>query len=63
MSAYWSTRAGIDTFDRELFRKQVGVAAHLTGVLMSLSAAELAIPEQRGKRVRSRDDQRAANTY
>ncbi len=50
MSAYWSTRAGIDTFDRELFRQQVGVAAHLTGVLMSLSKAEMAIPAKPDKR-------------
>ena len=44
MSAYWSTRAGIATFDRDLFIKQVGLAAHLTGVLMTLSVDELALP-------------------
>ncbi len=44
MSAYWSTRAGIDTFDKNLFVKQVGLAAHLTGVLMTLSVEELALP-------------------
>jgi hypothetical protein len=45
MSAYWSTRAGIDTFDKELFRRQVGVAAQLTGVLMTLSKEEMSIPD------------------
>jgi len=46
MSAYWSTRAGIQTFDSELFVKQVGLATHLTGVLMSLDSSELALPEK-----------------
>jgi hypothetical protein len=44
MSAYWSTRAGIQTFDRELFIKQVGLAAHLTGVLMTVSVDDMALP-------------------
>ena len=44
MSAYWSTRAGIQTFDRELFIKQVGLAAHLTGVLMTISVDDMALP-------------------
>ena len=35
MSAYWSTHARLETFNPEQFRKQVGVAVHLTGVLMS----------------------------
>ncbi|MGI9308444.1 MAG: hypothetical protein ACR2P6_04210 [Gammaproteobacteria bacterium] len=46
MSAYWSTRAGIDTFDKNLFIKQVGLAAHLTGTLMTLTVDELAIPKK-----------------
>jgi hypothetical protein len=44
MSAYWSTRAGIQTFDSELFVKQIGLAAHLTGVLMSISVDDMALP-------------------
>jgi hypothetical protein len=44
MSAYWSTRAGIDTFDKDLFVKQVGLAAHLTGVLMTSTVEELSLP-------------------
>jgi hypothetical protein len=44
MSAYWSTRAGIQTFDRELFIKQVGLASHLTGVLMTISVDDMALP-------------------
>jgi hypothetical protein len=52
MSAYWSTRAGIDTFDKDLFRQQVGVAAQLTGVLMTLSKADLAIPPKDSERKR-----------
>jgi hypothetical protein len=48
MSAYWSTRAGIDTFDKDLFVKQVGLAAHLTGVLMTLSTDQLALPADDG---------------
>ena len=52
MSAYWSTQAGIKTFDKELFRLQAGVAAHLTGVLMSLTIEEMAIPEKSPKKKR-----------
>jgi hypothetical protein len=44
MSAYWSTRAGIHTFSSELFIKQIGLATHLTAVLMQLSPEEMALP-------------------
>ncbi|TDJ44741.1 MAG: hypothetical protein E2O50_02655 [Gammaproteobacteria bacterium] len=44
MSAYWSTRAGIETFDKNLFIKQVGLAAHMTGVLMTLPVEDLSLP-------------------
>jgi hypothetical protein len=44
MSAYWSTRAGIKTFDKNLFIKQVGLAAHMTGVLMTLPVEDLSLP-------------------
>ena len=44
MSAYWSTRAGIQTFDQDLFLKQVAVAAQLTGVLMTASIDQIALP-------------------
>ena len=44
MSAYWSTRARIQTFDADHFRKQAGVAAHLTGVLMEADREAIAIP-------------------
>jgi hypothetical protein len=44
MSAYWSTRAGIETFDKNLFIKQVGLAAHMTGVLMTLPIEDLSLP-------------------
>ena len=43
MSAYWSTHARIKTFDAEQFRKQVGIAVHLTGVLMTADLEEIAI--------------------
>ena len=43
MSAYWSTRAGIQTFDRDLFIQQVGLASHLTGVLMTVSIEDMAL--------------------
>ncbi len=44
MSAYWSTHARLETFDPEQFRKQVGVAIHLTGVLMQADLEAIAIP-------------------
>lgn len=47
MSAYWSTRSGIQTFDSELFVKQIGLAAHLTGVLMSTSVEDMALPSKK----------------
>jgi hypothetical protein len=50
MSAYWSTRAGIDTFDKDLFRKQVAVAAQLTATLMTLSRTEMQIPPKKRSR-------------
>lgn len=43
MSAYWSTHARMETFDAEQFRRQVGVAVHLTGVLMQADLEEIAI--------------------
>jgi len=49
MSAYWSTRARIDSFDAEQFFKQVGVAAHLTGVLMTADLEAIAIPQEPDK--------------
>ena len=50
MSAYWSTRAGIDTFDKDLFKQQASVATHLTGVLMTLSTEDMKIPPAKNKR-------------
>ena len=43
MSAYWSTHARIDSFDKNLFRKQIGVAVHLTGVLMTADVSDMAV--------------------
>ena len=47
MSAYWSTRARIQTFDAAHFQKQAGVAAYLTGVLMNSDRAAIALPEDK----------------
>ena len=46
MSAYWSTHARLETFDAEHFRKQVGIATHLTGVLMQADLEDIAIPSK-----------------
>ncbi len=43
MSAYWSTHARLDSFDARQFRKQLGVAAHLTAVLMQADLEDMAI--------------------
>ena len=44
MSAYWSTHARINTFDKDLFIKQAAVGAHLTGVLMTAELDQIALP-------------------
>lgn len=44
MSAYWSTQARINTFDKDLFIKQAAVAAQLTGVLMTAGLDQIALP-------------------
>ncbi|MEC9375042.1 MAG: hypothetical protein VYA80_01570 [Pseudomonadota bacterium] len=54
MSAYWSTKAGIKTFDKDLFRKQVGVATQLTAALMVLSQKDMEIPPDDKKRTKFR---------
>jgi len=43
MSAYWSTHARLDSFDKDLFRKQIGVAVHLTSVLMTADLNKMAV--------------------
>ena len=42
MSAYWSTTPGIESFDRELCRRQIGVLVRLTRQLMQGELAEMA---------------------
>jgi len=44
MSAYWSTQARLNTFDKDLFVKQAAVAAQLTGVLMTAELDQISLP-------------------
>lgn len=43
MSGYWSTTTGLESFDLELCRQQVGVMVDLTGALMNAELDEIAI--------------------
>jgi hypothetical protein len=44
MSAYWSTEARIDKFDKDLAWKQIALATQLTGELMKADLEEIAVP-------------------
>ncbi len=44
MSAYWSTRPGIESFDAELGVRQIAMMTELTRTLMSADLDEIAIP-------------------
>ena len=44
MTAYYSTRARIKSFDKDLCFKQIAAVAQLTGVLMSADLQEIAVP-------------------
>lgn len=46
MTAYWSTVPGIESFDAELCRRQVGVLARLAGGLMNASLSQIAVADQ-----------------
>jgi len=48
MSAYWSTEARIDKFDKDLMWKQIAVALQLTGELMRADLKEIAVPNKGG---------------
>jgi hypothetical protein len=45
MSAYLSTEARINTFDRDLALRQIAVAVQLTGELMKAELLEIAVPQ------------------
>ena len=44
MSGYWTTTAGIESFDAELARRQIGVLIQLTAQLMSADLDDIAVP-------------------
>jgi hypothetical protein len=44
MSGYWTTTTGIESFDVELCRRQVGVLISLTQALMDAGLADIAVP-------------------
>jgi hypothetical protein len=46
MSAYWSTAARIDKFDRDLAWKQLAVVVQLTGNLMEADLKDIAVPKK-----------------
>jgi hypothetical protein len=46
MSAYLSTEARINTFDKDLALKQIAVAVQLTGELMRADLREIAVPQK-----------------
>jgi hypothetical protein len=46
MTAYWSTVPGIESFDAELCRRQIGVLARLADGLMTASLPEIAVPRE-----------------
>ena len=46
MSAYWSTAPGIESFDSELCRRQIGVLVRLTDALMDANLADIAVPDR-----------------
>jgi len=45
MTAYYSTRARLESFDKDLCFKQIAAAAQMTGVLMSADLQEIAVPK------------------
>jgi hypothetical protein len=45
MSAYWSTEARIEAFDKDLCWKQIAVGVQLTGELMKADLKEIAVPQ------------------
>lgn len=47
MSAYWSTRPGLESFDAALARRQLAVLAELTGRLMAAELDEVAVAARR----------------
>ena len=46
MSGYWSTEPGLESFDAELFRKQVGALVMMTSTLLDADLDDIAIPPQ-----------------
>ena len=46
MSGYWSTEPGIESFDAELFSKQLGALVMMTTLLMDADPGEIAIQSQ-----------------
>jgi hypothetical protein len=44
MSGYWTTTPGLESFDKILCYKQVGMLTSLTQVLMSADLAAIAVP-------------------
>jgi hypothetical protein len=47
MSAYWATTPGIESFDRELCRRQIAVLVRLTRELMQAELAEVALAPEK----------------
>jgi hypothetical protein len=46
-TAYWSTEARIDKFDKDLTWKQIAVVTQLTGELMKADLTEIAVPQKK----------------
>lgn len=44
MSGYWTTKPGMESFDAELCRRQLGVLVRLTQTLMDTDLDEIAVP-------------------